>query len=104
MNRARFFLASLATCVALASTASTSWAGQVFYRWVDDRGHTVHSDRPPPQGVDYEVVSTESSFSREVDSDEGAVPLDVDPSQSNEFDQVDNARPVVEKNQLLAPP
>lgn len=60
-----------------------------YYRWLNDRGQPVHSDRPPPQGVDYEVVSTGSKFRRAVASDEGAVPLETTPTPGNQFDQVD---------------
>ena len=73
-------------------------AGQVVYRWIDDRGNPVNSDRPPPKGVDYEVISTNSSMVRPVDAEEGAVPLQVKPSPSNEFDPVDASPPKIEKN------
>ena len=41
----------------LAAVAATN-----YYRWIDERGNTIHSDRPPPTGVDYEVVRTGASF------------------------------------------
>ena len=62
---------------ALVLAGSLANAGQVVYRWKDDRGNPVNSDRPPPKGVDYEVISTQSSMVRPVDSKEGAVPLEV---------------------------
>ena len=73
-------------------------AGEVVYRWKDPEGNQVNSDRPPPQGTDYEVVSTSSSFVREVDSEEGVVPLKVEPTADNEFKPVESNKPVVEKN------
>ena len=63
-------------------------AGEVYYRWSDAQGNPVHSDRPPPKGTDYEVITTGSSFRREVDAAEGAVPLEVKPSASNQFEAV----------------
>lgn len=98
MQRASQLLATSLIFGILALTSITVAAGQTFYRWTDDRGQTVHSDRPPPQGVEYEVISTQSSLVREVDGDQGAVPLDVEPSVSNTFDPVDTNRTIVEKN------
>ena len=98
MNRATQALAASLVAGILALASVTTVAGQTFYRWTDDRGHTVHSDRPPPKGVEYEVISTQSSLVREVDAEEGAVPLDVEPSVSNSFDAVDTNPTIVEKN------
>jgi len=46
------------------------------YRWKNERGETVYSDRTPPPGTDYEIVSTSSTFSRNIDAEEGAVSAD----------------------------
>ena len=94
---------SLARAITLALAAMIlsgpiAQAGQAVYRWTDDRGNPVNSDRPPPKGVDYEVISTNSSMVRPVDAEEGAVPLQVKPSPSNEFDPVDASPPKIEKN------
>lgn len=82
----------------LVLSSSLVYAGQVVYRWIDDRGNPVNSDRPPPKGVDYEVISTSSSMVRPVDAEEGAVPLEVKPSADNQFQPVDTSKPKVEKN------
>jgi len=87
----------LAAAVLAFSSAFAS-AGQVVYRWMDDRGNPVNSDRPPPKGVDYEVISTSSSMVRPVDAQEGAVPLEVKPSAGNQFEPVDASKPKTEKN------
>ena len=50
-------LVLLLTAGSLAAVAATN-----YYRWIDERGNTIHSDRPPPAGVDYEVVRTGASF------------------------------------------
>lgn len=89
----------LAGAVAVLSMAGPSaHAGKNHYRWIDDRGNPVHSDRPPPKGIDYEVISTDSSLVREVDADEGAVPPEVEPRVGNEFEPVDTASKEPEKN------
>jgi hypothetical protein len=79
-------------------SSSFANAGQVVYRWKDTQGNPVNSDRPPPQGVDYEVISTQSSMVRPVDADEGAVPAEIKPRPGNEFEPVDSSLPKVEKN------
>ncbi len=85
------------SCLLIFST--TASGGNTHYRWIDERGQPVHSDRPPPAGIDYEVISTGSSLVRQVSGDEGAVPAETMPRVGNEFDQVDLAEPEeVEKN------
>lgn len=56
------------------------------------------SDRPPPKGIDYEVVSTGSNFKRPVDAEEGAVPKEVEPSAGNTFERVEDEKPKFKKN------
>jgi hypothetical protein len=94
---------AIPTCALVLATTlsvygSLAYAGQNIYRWVDARGNQVNSDRPPPQGIKYEVISTQSSLVRPVDADEGAVPAKVEPTPDNEFEPVDTAKPKVLKN------
>ena len=93
----RVFAVATALFVLLASYAT---AGETVYRWNNERGNPVISDRPPPAGIAYEVISTGSSLVRKVDANEGAVPLDVKPTPSNDFERVDTAAPKIEKNAL----
>ncbi len=92
------------TCIAVVVSgilglgALTATAGNTYYRWLDDRGNPVHSDRPPPEGVDYEVVSTQSTMVRQVEAEEGAVPAEIEPKPGNEFEQVDSAPSQIKKN------
>ena len=92
------------TCIAVVVSgvlgfgALTATAGDTYYRWLDDRGNPVHSDRPPPEGVDYEVVSTQSTMVRQVEAEEGAVPAGIEPKPGNEFEQVDSAPSQIKKN------
>jgi hypothetical protein len=74
----------------------SSSAEKNYYRWLDERGRPVHSDRPPPKGIDYEVVSTGSTLTRPVEAEEGAVPAEIEPTAGNEFEQADS-----EKNQRV---
>ncbi len=70
----------------VAVAGNIAAAGETYYRWTDERGNMLHSDRPPPPGVDYEVVSTDSDEIRKVDGERGAVPLEVNPRVGNEFE------------------
>lgn len=92
------FALALALAVPVIFSSFANGAGQVVYRWKDDRGNQVNSDRPPPKGIDYEVVSTTSSMVRPVDAEEGAVPAKVTPSPGNQFEPVESSPPKIEKN------
>lgn len=84
---------------ALTMAASNlALSAESHYRWTDAHGNPVHSDRPPPKGVEYEVVSSGSTLVRKVSGDEGAVPAQVQPSLDNEFDQTDTKPPAIVKN------
>jgi len=86
------------TTTILTLFSLSTYAGETYYRWTDDQGNPVHSDRPPPKGVDYEVVSTGSSLVRPVESEEGIVPLEAEPRVGNEFEKVDTQETKIEKN------
>lgn len=93
----------LASILAIGLTASIeSDAADSYYRWKDERGRLVVSDRPPADpGIEYEVVSQRTSMARRVRPGEGAVPPEVEPRPGNEFEQVDLSRQeleVVKKN------
>ncbi len=72
MNK-KILTASTATVlITLMAAAGSAVAGDTYYRWKDDRGNPVHSDRPPPSGIEYEVVSTRTTLVRKVDSSAAA--------------------------------
>jgi len=77
--------------------SSSGLAAESHYRWIDKSGNPVHSDRPPPKGVDYEVVSSGTSLVRKVNSSEGVVPAETEPSVGNEFNQLET-KPELKKN------
>lgn len=85
------FTAPVTLALMAALSAQYAGAGTTYYRWVDARGDTVLSDRPPPSGTQYEVVSTGTTLKRVVEPEEGAVPAEVKPSEGNKFEQVDTA-------------
>jgi hypothetical protein len=59
----------------VAGSSVESPADANYYRWVDERGAAVHSDRPPPEGVDYEIISTSSNLIRTVSLADDVVPV-----------------------------
>ena len=93
----RTCLAGLSLVVLVCGSLAVH-AGATYCRWQDDRGNLVHSDRPPPTGTPYEVISTESSLVRHVDADEGAVPATTKPTVGNEFEQSDESKTPPKKN------
>jgi hypothetical protein len=58
----------LSTLFMAAGSAGLRAEENQYYRWLDDRGNPVHSDRPPPAGTPYEVVSTRTTTVRPVGS------------------------------------
>ena len=56
------------TVLLLTTACVAANASDTFYRWEDARGNPVNSDRPPPAGTPYEVISTESSMVRRVNT------------------------------------
>ena len=88
----------IALATNLLLTGVSSQAGETYYRWTDENGRPVHSDRPAPKGIDYEVIKTGSGLRRSVDSEEGAVPRSVDPTQNNNFKPVTITKDKIKKN------
>lgn len=95
-------LAGLATLVVSLALPMPASAAGTYYRWRDEQGKLVVSDRTPEDdNVTYEVISQSSSLIRRVAPGEGAVPLETDPRPGNEFEQVDTREEelsVVKKN------
>ena len=92
MKAMRHLSLTVVLAAMLATVSLSSVGDSTYYRWADERGNPVHSDRPPPEGIDYEVVSTGSSLIRKVTASEGAVPADIQPTPGNEFSQFDTAK------------
>ena len=83
--------ARTALLLLLVTSGTHSLADNNHYRWMDDRGNPVYSDRAPTKGVDYEVISPGSSLKRVVAAEEGAVPAEIQPRAGNDFNQIDSA-------------
>ncbi len=98
----RSSLSAIGLLALLVSTGPSVLADDAHYKWLDERGAVVYSDRPPPKGVDYEVISGGSSLKRVVDGDLGAVPAEIEPSAGNDFEVTDEgAQDRFEKNKVL---
>jgi hypothetical protein len=67
----------------VAGSSVESPADANYYRWVDDRGAAVHSDRPPPEGIDYEMISTNSNLIRSVSLEDDVVPVNSEKTSQN---------------------
>ena len=94
-------LAALSLLLALSAGAPVPSvdAADTYYRWKDERGKLVVSDRPPADpDIEYEVVSQRTSLVRRVRPGEGAVPPEVVPRPGNRFEQVETGEPMMEKN------
>lgn len=97
---------SLALLVAASGLLGPSaLADKGYYKWMDEDGNPQHSDRPPPTGVEYEFVSTDSGLSRRISAeqsrtrDQGDGPATPDappPTATAAGDQV-----AIEKNPAL---
>ena len=61
-KRQRSFIAAVTACAALALSQTIS--ANTTYRWVDQNGNPVLSDRPPAAGVPYTEVGVDSGFNR----------------------------------------
>jgi len=60
-----------------------AFAGENYYRWVDEQGTEVNSDVPPPAGVDYEVIRVKRSMTEPVTEDETAAAVEDNPSPAS---------------------
>jgi len=58
LNRTKRACRSATTLVLLIISGSLAAAGGTYYRWIDASGTPVSSDRPPPTGIQYEILST----------------------------------------------
>ncbi len=82
----------LAMLILAFGFAVSGFAQEIVYRWVDDEG-TTHFSAQRPQGVDYEIVSTESGQVVSMPGDQAdEESVDFSPT---EFDQTDPSPDVV---------
>jgi hypothetical protein len=58
--------------VAASLSGTITAAEQGYYKWTDSGGRPQLSDRPPPAGVEYEFVSTDTGRSRRISAEESS--------------------------------
>lgn len=56
-----------ATLLLAMFVATPAISGQTYYRWLDPQGNQVNSDRPPPPGTDYQVVTMDANVTVSTD-------------------------------------
>jgi len=98
VKRWKYTCRTLAIMAVVSLSSLQTQASSTYYRWLDARGNPVHSDRPPPPGTPYEVITTGSGLKRQVDASEGAVPATTEPTVSNDFEPISTRDQPVQKN------
>ncbi|HEY6131465.1 MAG TPA: DUF4124 domain-containing protein [Halioglobus sp.] len=101
LKRALITCALVLTTTGLILSSSVSNAGKAVYRWTDENGNPVNSDLPPPQGTQYEVISTSSSMVHKVEDEKPAAPTAAAPAASaasNGSQPVEAQKPAAEKD------
>ncbi|WP_439100681.1 DUF4124 domain-containing protein [Congregibacter sp.] len=97
MAASRGLMAALICALSMTLIVPEASSADTYYRWKDEQGKLVVSDRPPAsEQIEYEVVSQRSSLIRRVKPGEGAVPKEVTPRPGNEFTQVDPRQEEIE--------
>jgi hypothetical protein len=85
--------------VLLSLTGFPAQAVGKYYRWVDETGTTVNSDRPPPAGVKYETMSGTTNFMYpEASKEEPSVPEETPVATKDPAVAKSQTRPMLEKN------
>lgn len=65
LSRRRVLTSAWALACVLASLSAGTLADQTYYRWTDDRGNLVMSDRPPDRAdIEYETIAAQGSSLR----------------------------------------
>lgn len=60
----------IAATLMLSTGSPSAWAERGYYKWTDELGNQHRSDRPPPIGIEYEFVSTDTGLTRQVSAEE----------------------------------
>ena len=86
---------------------SHALAEKGYYKWMDSSGNPQHSDRPPPTGVEYEFISTDTGMSRRISAGQsrtretGGMDGPASPDAATRTPSVAGDQVVVEKNPAL---
>jgi hypothetical protein len=79
-------VAAFLAVFALALVAPPDASAQAYYRWINKEGNLQISDRPPPHGTEYEVVSPRNHTSRRVTAEQGVVLPTTESSTGDRFE------------------
>lgn len=101
MKRVHLTAVFAVTLATLFGVSLQAVANDNLYRWTDEEGNQFNSDRPPPAGVEYEVISTRSSMVRKLDGDPEAESANVETSDQDAEPVHTASRTTVEKNPEL---
>ena len=85
-----------ATLSLMAWSGSSIGAGDTYYRWNDASGNPVNSDRPPPAGVEYDVVTTRTNTMVDERADQPETPQGGSSRTGNTVDQQNRPVPLME--------
>ena len=80
-----------AALIITALAAASASAGEAYYRWLDQEGNPVNSDRPPPAGVSYEIVTIDSNVTVSSDPPENTALPQAKPAQTGQAEQVEKS-------------
>ena len=68
MNSIKRSSGAAAAIIVLAFFGHPANGDDSYYRWIDATGTPVNSDRPPPAGVEYDVITTRTNLQRRVNT------------------------------------
>lgn len=77
-----------ATVLAMGSPIWVTAAESTYYRWIDETGTPVNSDRPPPPGIQYDEIRTRTN-----ETVEGATAPDQSSAGSDETQTTPSQQP-----------
>lgn len=58
MEQAKYASIAAAAALLLVTIGLPAQAEDTYYRWINEEGISVNSDRPPPPGIEYEEITT----------------------------------------------
>jgi hypothetical protein len=85
-----------ATLSLMAWSGSSTGAGDTYYRWNDASGNPVNSDRPPPAGIEYDVITTNTNTRVDERADQRETPQSGSSGTDGTADQQNMPVPLME--------
>ena len=87
-----------AALMLLALAGSPASAGDTYYRWIDSSGTPVNSDRPPPAGVEYDVITKSTNTMVSPTTNQTGDSQGASPVGSADQQALSTPRMIIEKN------